>query len=1276
MGWLSSNGTPFSYRMRAPTANPKAAGDRLLTVPFPGWFLRGQSKVAQAAYQDVHVTTGDGTTELPCTLNAAKNSLAVDFASMPLGRTTLYVYYGHASAPAPAAACFNTSEAGGAVVDQGFEGRSQGGTPDSAIWSVDAGATVIYDHAGAPRTGSVMEMKVTTPAAAWGGAKDSVTYKNLHTDGAEVRFWHNAGQTNKTFALVGHGNQGAAQTFFLQFNPDTTLQVYNEQAGFTGYVQNGYTTLTTYATGWYEYRLVFNFSAHSFTLSRRTALGAAWTQIKAAGAPDYNIPMRVGTITRHDALLATGVGSAVQYLDQLQYSDSGISDTTDGVISQVFGANDERTSEEDTASRFYLWGEDLEATFLYALNPTTYYGAQATHSAGISAAGNAIHYLLKFFEGALPKGTVDEAKVHLYLDSTNYLENGTLKCHRMLPGGTNTNHDTYIRTGWTLQGRNSLPTWNNRFYSEFTLATRAWEAPGAVGANEVDLSDVNAPSLALTSGFAAGYQSFTLPDAWMTDWLDTDDETMGVLVKDATDVAGAANRWANIPAPSQANSPVLEVAFSALASDQFTNKKVSSDCYNSATFPTQQKYLQIPSANGFGVMMWANVEMTLNFAYLAPDGRMRMAALNQIPSGEYLNESASLFGLSYDPVEARFWVGINRPTGWSIGFSTPYLPTGWTWKTGPGSNGYKSGILARNGVCHCLFGQNMTYATYTRATDAWSATTTVVRGSYAGTMRTLAAQIDAGTPMTGAGEITLNGALDDYPTFGAVKIESEYFFYTGKNTGANKLTGVTRQAFGSAAALHSAGTLVTVDRAEADYLCMVHDEARGCFHAGYVVHSSSPNYAWPTAAYMRHYYADAASVWKDEANNALTLPIDQRNERVLNPDGRIAYLSNLALLSDGSLLAALLASVSVTSPGYSDLFFARLPNGETTWAKTDYTQAGFTEMSFHDAGSGVVIATGLDAATGQKTQRISSSDNGASWSVTQETLTTHTFADRRMWQCSATPSQSFDGSYGVMYSHDSVMHGTIYLDRFALAATGSAVARLFRVPFEVHQPRVQRTFRVPVEARRRIGHRYRLPFDTHIAYPVARLFRVPFTSVAGVGRPFRVPVDATGTTILRRLFHIPAEALGVAARVYLVPVEWESGRVRRLYAIPVEAGGGIGRAYRLELEAAGTIKPGRAFRIPVEILRRVERAFRIPAEAAGEEATSFLDTWVVRAPVRESFLDEWVVMPGLVVDFLEEWVVRSVMGGDFVDTWDVVPAGILTDFADDIQLPVGTVESD
>ncbi len=46
----------------------------------------------------------------------------------------------------------------------------------------------------------------------------------------------------------------------------------------------------TYAAGWTEYRVVLDFTADTYTLSKRTTAGDAWTPLKSATAADLRHP--------------------------------------------------------------------------------------------------------------------------------------------------------------------------------------------------------------------------------------------------------------------------------------------------------------------------------------------------------------------------------------------------------------------------------------------------------------------------------------------------------------------------------------------------------------------------------------------------------------------------------------------------------------------------------------------------------------------------------------------------------------------------------------------------------------------------------------------------------------------------------------------------------------------------------------------------------------------------------------------------------------------------
>ena len=59
-----------------------------------------------------------------------------------------------------------------------------------------------------------------------------------------------------------------------------------------GYTTNAYTPIGHLSTGWTEYKLAFNFTTDTYTVSTRTDAAGAWTPLKAAGATGYDIPMR------------------------------------------------------------------------------------------------------------------------------------------------------------------------------------------------------------------------------------------------------------------------------------------------------------------------------------------------------------------------------------------------------------------------------------------------------------------------------------------------------------------------------------------------------------------------------------------------------------------------------------------------------------------------------------------------------------------------------------------------------------------------------------------------------------------------------------------------------------------------------------------------------------------------------------------------------------------------------------------------------------------------
>lgn len=1022
MGWLASGGTDFAYRMSIPVANPLSQGDRAIVSPFPAWFLYAQGKILQSDFSDVHVTMADGTTELPCHLNGPKNQIKIDFASMPAGRTVLYVYYGHATVAAPTPNRFG----GGNWLDWQFEKGIAGETMDPGTWTdLVAGGSKVYNHSF-PRPGSLMEVKLTAPASNWGMVSESES-AGMSSDGAEYRFWAYAGEANN-YHLFSNPGANENKIMYVSFHNDGKIYVYTQRTK-TGYTTGGYTQIGTYGTGWMESRMVINFTNETYTFSRRANEGDAWTQLKPTGAADYDIPFTgINTITTSPAVAFGVYNAATWYLNNIRYADGGIVEGADDLIVQVIAANDERTGESATAARFYVWGEDLDATYINSAG--SYFGAATYFKAGIMASGEKSHLLLKHFEGALPKGAVSAASLHLYAQgSDDVYADLTLKCHRFLNVGTATNDKTRVGTGWALQPVHNMPTWGYRFHCPMAglVETVAWSAAGAVGAGDIDLDDPDAPSVVIPTSYTPGYKTLALPVGWLSDW-EGDQYSQGVLIKDSTDVAGGSNRVVYLTPPRMTNGPVLEVAFSSLAAEQLAARKVATDTYNYyATFPTQNRYVQYPINNGFAVIMWVNTNRKSDLAFISLEGRIHRF-LKSPQTSPYRN-AIPTSGLFYDPDEKRYWIiGLSDPNSYILyGYSDPYVPVNWTWKVTAVASDRVEGF-PKNGVLHLISspaGGDLQYRTYTRATDTLSAATVLSTRAPTGTFRGLQVGITNVEEMTGAGEITLDGTIADYPAFDLVKIDSEYFWYTGKDSGNNKLTGVTRAVRGSAKATHNVGASVAIDRTFFCYHAISHDAVKNCIHVISTMAAIDANYT--KSFYFRHYYADAAGTWKDEADNTLTLPLTQATERVFSVPQTWSFCSGILSLGNGDFLATLQGTDG-------DLDAESIPNWTVRIARLANLGSAFdyrllpalqNESSMADMASGKVVMTGL-AGDNLSTQLSSSDDYGDTWDPAV-TVAAHLFAQFVLWASGCTDRAGADGK-GLLYAIHAAFHGAIYLD--------------------------------------------------------------------------------------------------------------------------------------------------------------------------------------------------------------------------------------------------------
>jgi chitodextrinase len=215
-----------------------------------------------------------------------------------------------------------TPPASGTLVDAGFENGADGATLASPPWTViGAPQHREYDTARA-KNGSQSGWIQGPPTAAYGGVSEIRT-AGMTADGSEMRFWAYFDTTNQTRDILDTPVLAADRAFTLQFDSLGNINVRTDRT-VQGYVTGLYTPVGTYAVGWTQFRLVYDFATQTYTLSKRASTSDAWTQLKAAGAAGYAIPMRgVNTITSTHGTMWRGYEGANMWLDDLAYVDSG-----------------------------------------------------------------------------------------------------------------------------------------------------------------------------------------------------------------------------------------------------------------------------------------------------------------------------------------------------------------------------------------------------------------------------------------------------------------------------------------------------------------------------------------------------------------------------------------------------------------------------------------------------------------------------------------------------------------------------------------------------------------------------------------------------------------------------------------------------------------------------------------------------------------------------------------------------------------------------------------
>jgi len=237
-------------------------------------------------------------------------------------------------------------------VDNGFESGTDGVTLSSSVWTA-VNSPQRYEYDGAQAKNGVLAGWVQGPTVAgqYAGVRETAS-AGMSADGAEVRFWLYFENTTQMRFATGTDAGTVVSTFWLRWNSDGTLGAYTNKVGITGYTTGAYTPVGTYATGWTQYRVVYDFSNQGYQLYQRANEGDAWTALKSAGAPDYTIPFRgTGTVTASDGSWFRAAQNVNMWIDDVAYSDyvppvitvDGVTDGQSGPepVTITFSANDE-----------------------------------------------------------------------------------------------------------------------------------------------------------------------------------------------------------------------------------------------------------------------------------------------------------------------------------------------------------------------------------------------------------------------------------------------------------------------------------------------------------------------------------------------------------------------------------------------------------------------------------------------------------------------------------------------------------------------------------------------------------------------------------------------------------------------------------------------------------------------------------------------------------------------------------------------------------------------
>ena len=214
-----------------------------------------------------------------------------------------------------------------AVLDSGFEAGVDG-TSLSSVWTYGGSGfspAAVYDDTDvfAAKVGSLYAHVKGPVAGKYGLLTANAP---ISADGSSLTFWAyiDAHENHRYFlgSIWGGATEG---TNWLRIDSTGNIGAYTSKTGIPGYPKGSYVPIGTLTTGWTQYKITMDFTNDTYTFSTRKNAADAWVGMKAAAAPDYNIPMRgSGDVVSQTTITyrvgsETGVSDVELGLDEVTY---------------------------------------------------------------------------------------------------------------------------------------------------------------------------------------------------------------------------------------------------------------------------------------------------------------------------------------------------------------------------------------------------------------------------------------------------------------------------------------------------------------------------------------------------------------------------------------------------------------------------------------------------------------------------------------------------------------------------------------------------------------------------------------------------------------------------------------------------------------------------------------------------------------------------------------------------------------------------------------------